>query len=271
MIHVLLWLSLHSAFADDAAHATYNVKMTQLAEKGAWPGVDKAFRDMQKDKITPTAAEWMLAAQAARNMGDAATALARLTEAERAKPSEETADAIAEYKASWASVNLTARPGEIGLAAAERPFQTDRATAIDYAAAQVGKKGAFEGLLPEGAYSISGVPFEVAGGAAKPLVVDARQGKVDEALAAKLREAGNVPKAPGSRTIPLAAGAGGALVLSGVSFALASQAQSKWASDEVTVDELDALRGRANLLTVTSVVSGAAAIGLGTSAVLFRF
>lgn len=73
------------------------------------------------------------------------------------------------------------------------------------------------------------------------------------------------PKGP---NLPLLASAGGAALLSGISFGVASAGASKFASPDTPYEDGAKLRARTNTFTVVSGGAGAAALGLGVGAVL---
>ena len=78
------------------------------------------------------------------------------------------------------------------------------------------------------------------------------------------------PKAPSTssvRVVPLAAG-GGLGVVAGALYGLAAINAAKISDHSLTVEELKSARGTANALTITSGVLGAAAIGVGVTAVV---
>jgi hypothetical protein len=73
---------------------------------------------------------------------------------------------------------------------------------------------------------------------------------------------------PTGPNLPLLASAGGAAVLAGVSFGIASASASQFASPETPYADGAKLRSRTNTFTVVSGGAGAAALGLGVGAIL---
>ncbi len=256
------------AFAEDTAeHRDISQDMAKLAERNQWEAVDRRFDDLAK--LEPTASDYLLGAQAARNIGDAETAFARYAAAGDLEPSDDVTSALDDYLAHWATVDLIAKGGAPGLAPDVRPFQPDRASAIDFAAASVGEDGTFSGMLPHGKYTLSTAPFELTADESK-YKINHKGVTVDDALAETLKDIPKAPTAAQSKSTPFFGGAAGSAVIGGVALALAAGASAKYHSDTILVTELDAARSQANLWSMISIGAGGAAVGLGVVGVVVK-
>ncbi len=265
----LLLASTSALAAEDkeALHRKISEDMAQKAEKNAWTGVEEDFQELKAEKIDPTRGDYMLGAQAARTLGDAAAAKQRYEAAAALESNSEITGILEDYGSHWASITLLGKPGAPGLAPEARPFQPDRAAAIDFAADSIGRDGQFKGMLPEGRYTLSTAPFDVVGGGDGGRV-DHRNVDVDPQVATQLAD---IPKAPTNlqkKGTPLLAGAGGTALVSGIALLVANGARSKYRADDTPFEDLDGLRGTANTMSTVAIIGGVSTVGLGVTGAL---
>lgn len=176
--------------AASAEHQRLSAEMARLAQRNAWEGVERSYQRILELGVDPSFDDLVLASEAARHRGDIAAARARLVTASARRDDPDVIASLAEIDESYGAVVLHREKGARGLAAEEPPFRPDRRAALAHATERVEQDGAFEGYLPEGAYTLGDREFEVAAGQA-PLRVDA----VDTAPPASQPVAGASPLA----------------------------------------------------------------------------
>ena len=161
------------AFAGEqeaAEHQRYLEEMRKLSGRNAWTGVERNFKlllKLQDDGEVLTAEDWLLGAQAARNLGNMTSCRERLAASVRIKPEREAVGLLEEIDRSYGVVELSSDKGlEAALAPAAMPFIPDQRKAIEYAQAQVAENGAFEGILPAGTYTFGAEEFVLSAGTA---------------------------------------------------------------------------------------------------------
>lgn len=153
------------AFADDrqaAEHTRISGDIEQLAERQVWSGVEKKFLELEKAEITPTYADLMHGAYAARALGDMSLAYGRLKRAAKLDSTKEVIDWLYAIDMNYGSVELAATPPRnIALEIESLPFDPDQRVAVEKAVEVVASKGGYVGLLPRGAYIFAGQSFKV--------------------------------------------------------------------------------------------------------------
>ena len=160
------------SIADDGGRSSEYQRLieqiTNYAERNAWPAVARTFRDLEAlddDPLTP--ADLFLGAQAARALGDAHTCQQRLLRAfEKNLSSSKEFDPrasqwLGELQQFYGRVDIRHRGNDARLRAVDPPFQSDRKSAIDFAAEELAKSRRFDGLLPAGSYVLGEHTFEV--------------------------------------------------------------------------------------------------------------
>ena len=144
--------------------------MRKLSARNAWTGVERNFQlllKLQDEGEVLTAEDWMLGAQAARNLGNMTNCRERLAASVRIVPEREAVALLEEIDRSYGLVDLSADKGvDAVLAPAAMPFIPDQRKAIEFAQAQVGETGTFEGILPVGTYTYGAEEFLLSAGTA---------------------------------------------------------------------------------------------------------
>jgi hypothetical protein len=143
----------------DAEVARLDHEMVRLAQKNRWTGVERSYQRLMTGGGDPAERTHVLAADAARHMGDIQTALERLAEADPVGESPTIAPLIEGILSSFGQVQLVAGKAAM-LHPHMPPFRPDAMAAIDFARDGLAR-GAFEGFLPAGHYNLDGMEFEV--------------------------------------------------------------------------------------------------------------
>jgi hypothetical protein len=159
---------------DQAEYNRLTQELEALAERNAWAGVERTWAKLLDTLIAPSFQDYVLAANAARALGDTAAARERWLAAKERKEDPAVFDALFDIDQHHGAVHLQCEPG-LGweLAAQTRPFQPDRIRSVEFAASAVAERCLFEGLLPVGTYTFADETFELRAG--QPVVkIDAR-------------------------------------------------------------------------------------------------
>lgn len=151
----------HAASVEAAEHVRLSEEMRKLAQRNLWSAVDQQYRALAaleaKGEVL-TVREHELGAQAARNLGDIASAEERYHKAARAGGSPDVIAAIEELERVFGPVRITIDPkytGDRVLIPAEMPFAPDQRAALDFANRQLAA-GGFDGMLMAGTYTLAG-------------------------------------------------------------------------------------------------------------------
>ena len=146
-------------------------EIDRLAQKNAWSGVERNYRhllQLEVDWGIPVPLEQhLLAAEAARSMGDVNARWRRLSRAKIRSPVHpRVLEGMAEIFAYYGVVQLKVSKrweGPVELVAKDMPFEPDRVNAIQAARKALAEERRFHGLLPLGRYMLGPVPFGIVG------------------------------------------------------------------------------------------------------------
>lgn len=176
-----LWLGpvAHAAGSpqDEAERVRLSEDMKRLSRRSAWQGVEDAFRALEA--LVPRGVEipmedWMLGAEAARNLGDVQASFDRLSGARKILGTPEITGRIEAIESAYGRVLITVEPkyqGSVELAAVESPFAADQRKAISFAHGRMLAERGFTGMLPFGDYVVGTRRFTVAAGSTAPTAV----------------------------------------------------------------------------------------------------
>jgi hypothetical protein len=160
-----LMLAVGTAAATDvgeAEHIRLSGDIEQLATRQLWAGVEKKFLELQKLGIEMSYEDLLHGAYAARALGNTQNAYDRLKVAAKIKGTREVVDWLFTIDSNYGQVHLIATPPRgVVLVPAEMPFDPDQRLCVEGSVERVKKDGAFEGLLPRGAYTFAGQQFTV--------------------------------------------------------------------------------------------------------------
>lgn len=156
--------------ADEAERVRLSEDMKRLSRRNAWTGVEDAFQAMEE--LTTRGVEipqedYLVGAEAARNVGDMLASHERLVAARQLGATPDITGRIEAIEAAYQRVTLVVEPkyvGEAPLQIAEEPFAADQRKAIAYAKGRLELEARFEGMLPFGQYTFGPKGFELQAG-----------------------------------------------------------------------------------------------------------
>lgn len=156
---------------EHAEHIRLSEEMKKLAQRNAWSAVEAQYVKLEvleaKGEVL-TYNENKLGAESARALGNITACRNRLGKAARLEGKPEVVDWLAEIDGTYAGVKITFHPdfaGDRTLIPTEPPFAPDQRAAITWVTNYVVEHN-FEGILPAGEYTISGVKVNVVVGGA---------------------------------------------------------------------------------------------------------
>ncbi len=145
-----------------AEHIRITAEMKNLADRQIWVGVERKFRAMLELQIEPNFDDLLVAAQAARGVGDVKSTHERLRSAAKFQRTEEIADWIWDIDQNYGYVEILGVPNKHReLYEVVAMFAPDKRQAIQFAKTTLEDTGTFIGLLPHGEYVVMGESFTV--------------------------------------------------------------------------------------------------------------
>ena len=145
-----------------AEHTRITIEMKSLSERQIWVGVERKFNSMLELEIDPSFEDLLMAAQAARGVGDVKTTNARLKRAAKFQQTEEITDWIWDIDQNYGHVEILGVPNKHReLYEVVAMFAPDKRQAVHFAKTTLEETGAFVGLLPHGEYVVMGETFSV--------------------------------------------------------------------------------------------------------------
>jgi hypothetical protein len=145
---------------DQAEAQRLEGEMRTLAQKNAWSGVERAYRNLTRlKKVTIKADSHLLGAQAARTEANIDAWRQRLVAAGSAG-----SEGLKALDRTFGKVKIKVKKGSALTPTAGMPFDPVHRKLVDRAAASVKGKGKYKGWLPVGAYSAGDAAFTVAAG-----------------------------------------------------------------------------------------------------------
>jgi hypothetical protein len=152
-----------------AAHARFEqlrAEMEKMAARNVWNGVEEAWLAMQDLGVDIPVDLRLLAADAARNRGDAWGAYQRLADVLRMAPeSDVVAGQMRVYRENWGRVTVRrVEATAIPIAAVIQPLMPEGRAGIAFAQKELDKTGGFDGMLPVGDYTVGPYAFSVVAG-----------------------------------------------------------------------------------------------------------
>lgn len=158
-----------------AAKARYDqleAEMEKMAARNVWNGVEEAWLEMQGLGVEIPVDVRLLAADAARNRGDAWGAYQRLADVLRMAPETEgVTGQMRVFREEWGRVTVRrVEATAIALEAPVQPLMPEGRQAVAFAAKQLSKTGGFDGMLPVGDYVIGPYAITVKAGL-DPIIV----------------------------------------------------------------------------------------------------
>jgi len=159
--------------AEEAEGARLTDELKNLATKGAWSGVERAYTKLRELPVTVDAKVHVLAAEAALQGGDVGSCLQRWELAYATDPRPEYVDSYRQVRDTHVEVYLEGRG--VSLVMQEASWVPSAQAAVGFAARAIAEDGEFHGWLPEGRYLFGGRFFEVEAGDRLRIVLPPRQ------------------------------------------------------------------------------------------------
>lgn len=162
-----------SAWAcDSAEQLRLSDEIQGLAQKNAWPGVERKYGDILKTKCDIASSIQLIAADSALNLGKTFERWERLAAANAVESTPEVAEAMAGIEAAYGRVHVRGDPRRRApLLRDTMPFAPDQRKSIEWAQTVVEGTGSFKGMLPVGEYKVADKTFTVTAGAEDFMVV----------------------------------------------------------------------------------------------------
>jgi hypothetical protein len=146
----------------EAEHTRITTEMKGLAERQIWVGVERKFIAMLDLEIEPHFQDLLMAAQAARGVGDVKSTNERLKRAAKFQQTEEITDWIWDIDQNYGHVEILGVPNKNReLYEVVAMFAPDKRQAVQFAKTTLEDSGTFVGLLPHGEYVVMGETFAV--------------------------------------------------------------------------------------------------------------
>lgn len=147
------------------AQAEYNrvsQQLKELAERNAWGGVERTYRELRSFGVPLAFEDHMGGAQSARALGDVTSLRQRLRFASALSPGNDEVEGwLGEIKRNYGEVSLLCDPGKVALERDSVPFDPNQAAAMRFAQAEIERRGQFDGLIPAGDYAFDQFSIDV--------------------------------------------------------------------------------------------------------------
>jgi hypothetical protein len=157
--------------AAQGEHVRLSEEMGRLAGRGAWRGVDRAYRSMEplvKKGVALTYDNHYQGAQASRELGSINNVFRRLLRAQALESTQDVENWLGDINANYGLVELVVPDrfkNEIKLSVAQMPLFPDQRTTIGQAQTQLAEeRRTYTGLLPVGDYTFVDKTFKVVPG-----------------------------------------------------------------------------------------------------------
>jgi len=159
---LLLAMALAATPAEVAEGERLSDEVQNLAKKGAWTGVERAYTSLIALPVEAPAKVHVLAAEAALQGGDVGACLERWERAYRVDARPEYVASYEQVRDAHAEVYLEGRGAS--LVVAQAAWVPTAQAAVGFAAARIAEEGSFHGWLPAGRYLFGGSFLEVEAG-----------------------------------------------------------------------------------------------------------
>jgi len=132
-------------------------QLHELCALNAWQGVERVFQDIQATEIAPTYEVLIAGAHAARALGDTSKSHTRLQQALMLHEDPELVEWIQDienrYGSAFIACKKTRKSAKLEIS--ELPFHPMLRRSIEHAQSAIEQDCYFDGLLPEGAYTLT--------------------------------------------------------------------------------------------------------------------
>ena len=177
----MIWLMLASAVwasgeAELAEYKRLSGEMEMLGQRAQWKGVSKHFEKMCQLDVNIKEKDFLLAAQAAQEMGNMRKAVEHLRAAVEINPKQSTQRWLSQIEEGYGNVELRLlTKGEPKLKAHSYPVDPVKRNVITVAQEMLNETDEFIGMLPVGDYTFIDYQFEVQSGVAIQLELSPKQ------------------------------------------------------------------------------------------------
>ena len=177
----MTWLMLASAVwadgeAELAEYRRLSGEMEMLGQRAQWKGVSKHFEKMCQLTVSIKEKDYLLAAQAAQEMGNMRQAVEHLRAAVEINPKQSTQRWLSQIEEGYGNVELRLlTKGEPKLEAHSYPVDPVKRNVINVAQEMLNETDEFIGMLPVGDYTFIDYQFEVQSGVAIQLELSPKQ------------------------------------------------------------------------------------------------
>ena len=177
----MTWLMLASAVwasgeAELAEYKRLSGEMEMLGQRAQWKGVSKHFEKMCQLDVNIKEKDFLLAAQAAQEMGNMRKAVEHLRAAVEINPKQSTQRWLSQIEEGYGNVELRLlTKGEPKLKAHSYPVDPVKRNVITVAQEMLNETDEFIGMLPVGDYTFIDYQFEVQSGVAIQLELSPKQ------------------------------------------------------------------------------------------------
>lgn len=172
----LLSISWADGEAEQAEYRRLSGEMEMLGQRAQWKGVSKHFMKMQQLNVSIEEKDYLLAAQAAQELGHMRIASEHLRAAVNLNPSKKTQRWLSEIDEGYGNVELRLlTKGEPKLEAHGYPVDPVKRNVIHFAQQTLLETDEFVGMLPVGNYTFIDYHFEVQPGVAIQLELSPKQ------------------------------------------------------------------------------------------------
>lgn len=152
----------HAGEIEHAEHIRLSEEMRKLAQRNAWTAVEAQYQKLMELEAKGEVLSYQenkLGAESARSIGNMSGCRERLVKAAKIDGKPEVVGWLSEIDQLYGPVKISFHPdfsGERTLVPTEPPFAPDQRAAIGWVATYIADHN-FEGILPAGEYTISGV------------------------------------------------------------------------------------------------------------------
>ncbi|MBA2320910.1 MAG: hypothetical protein H0V89_07135 [Deltaproteobacteria bacterium] len=146
---------------DRAEYQRLSEEMEKLVAKNAWMGVEKAYVQLVATGVSPSFADHVSGAHAARALGDVLATRNRLIAANTQREDRAVLDWLYEIDSNYNRVFLACDPSTRSIDPAAMPFDPNQKRSVELAQVAISDAGLFDGYLPAGEYQFGDMKIKV--------------------------------------------------------------------------------------------------------------
>lgn len=157
---ILLLCAAFAGRANEAEADRLTEEIAMLEGRGAWSGVDRAYRRALETGVGLDPSVHVAGARASLQAGDADTARERLLSAYEVERDPDLLQWLTTFSREYSRLHVRVDPGT-SLEIERKHFDPDRARIVDRAAEVIAATQRFDGLLPVGRYRLGSYWFRI--------------------------------------------------------------------------------------------------------------